>query len=121
MQTGGDSNGGETMTDEQLAEIEARCAAASPGPWDAIRTISRPEDGAFLVYKLQGRGGWNRLMRVVTVTNPKLPAVPPVDEARITRLEDAVFCSHAREDVPALLAEVRRLRAELVQANGGTT
>jgi hypothetical protein len=48
------------MTDEELDRIEARCNAATAGPW---------KDGEFIVA--------------------------------------------AREDIPALLAEVRRLRAEL--------
>ena len=70
----------EVLTDGQIAEIEARAHAATPGPWR--------------------------------------PAGPDGDEVaqmgsarRIRSLEDAAFIAAARTDVPALLTEIRRLRA----------
>lgn len=73
------------MTDEQLAAIEQRVQAASPGPWTAN------------VYSLEVNG----------------PEMTIYDEGGHEQ-GDQQFIAHAREDVPALLAEVRLMR----EANG---
>lgn len=72
-----------TMTDEQLAEIRARCEAATPGPW--IR------EGA-VISSL--RGVWYALKT-------------SADRA------DLSLMFHACEDIPALLAEVERLMEDV--------
>ncbi|MDE2103537.1 MAG: hypothetical protein KGL39_40230 [Patescibacteria group bacterium] len=75
------------MTDAELAAIEARTNDATPGPWiddDGYRVLR--SDGKCL---FEGK------------------------HFEVCRYEDMTFCAHAREDVPSLLAEVRRLRAEL--------
>lgn len=74
------------MTDLDLDAIEARANAATPGPW---------EHGA------DKNGG------VRDIYAP--------DDTHITGgalYADAVFLAYARTDVPLLVAEVRRLRAE---------
>lgn len=80
------------LTDEQLAAIQAREAAATPGPW----AIEWDEDD---------------------VTDTPFPvSLGPIGylEHRGKREQaDAEFIAAARADVPALLAEVHRLRAEL--------
>jgi hypothetical protein len=72
------------MTDAELAEIEARANAARPGPWKV--------------------GGYDDTVESESYTGPDHPVladmVPPLD---------AEFIAHARSDVPALIAEVRRL------------
>lgn len=77
------------ITDQQLDEIEARTTAASLGPWTVSEDYSdvlSPDGDQLASY-------WN-----------------PTAETR-----NGEFIAHAREDVPALLAEVRRLRAEAAE------
>lgn len=78
------------MTDEQLAEIEARANAATPGPW-----VQSQRD-TWMVYRDGG-------------------GTPEVDVGGgYDTKENANFIAHARSDVPALVAEVRRLRVALI-------
>ena len=71
------------LTDAYLDAIEQRAHAATEGPWEA----SAHRTGHYLVIcpDCGVRGGYERA--------------------------DAEFIAHARSDVPALVAEVRRLRA----------
>lgn len=76
------------MTDADLAAIEARCEKATEGPWES------DFQHAVCVYGPRGEDG---------------------ERAFIGALEeetDRAFVEHARTDIPALLAEVRRLRTE---------
>ncbi len=81
-----------SLTDQQLAEIEARCNAATPGPWHL-----ESEDPAKGNIRHEGQGWPISTMWSMRGHN--------------TRLNDASFIAHARTDLPALLGEVRRLRA----------
>lgn len=83
------------MTPEQLAEIEKRLAAATPGPIDVHRYDN---DGGDISFQLQARTG-----TVICSTND-------YDNPRAKA--DAHLYAHAPADITALLAEVRRLRAE---------
>lgn len=80
------------MTPEELAEIETRAEAATEGPWKT-----------FCPY-----GNSSRTQRVVT--GPRGLVV--FDDGNSTD-SDARFIARARTDVPALIAEVRRLRTAL--------
>jgi hypothetical protein len=82
------------MTDKQLAVIQERCATATPGPWEA-----GPLD----------------YLRVEVYQAPEAPKINRFHWQRVcicreARDEDAEFIAHAREDIPALLEEVERLR-----------
>lgn len=77
----------EPMTDERLAEIEARANAATPGPW------------RYTLY---------------FVMSPSQGLIADIGPGSASVNSDAAFIAHARTDVPALLAEVRRLREEIV-------
>ena len=79
------------LTEERLAEIEAREKAATPGPWI--------HDGSLNVDGPRGQ----------TILISLLPA----------RLADVRFAAAARQDVPALVAEVRRLRRIFDDAGQG--
>lgn len=77
------------LTDQplDLDAIEARANTATPGPWAVSEDYSdvlAPDGSQLASY-------WN-----------------PTSET-----ENGEFIAHAREDVPALLAEVRRLRAQV--------
>ncbi len=77
------------MTEEELAAIESRAAAATPGPWVSVAGAGRP--AFFLCTKVQQAAALGMLYV----------------EA------DADFAAAARSDVPALVAEVRLLQAVL--------
>ena len=77
------------MTDAELDAIEARCRAATEGPWDFDR-----EAGEINGY----RGSERWLIGGVWMGT------------------DGEFAAAARTDVPALVAEVRRLREDRDQA-----
>ncbi len=90
------------MTDDELAVIDARASAASSGPWrsfiegrdhlggdDFIRVGCEDDGGADMYVTLYPEG-----------TTTALPA----------SAADLDFIAGARQDVPALIAEVRRLR-----------
>jgi hypothetical protein len=71
-----------------LSAIEARAAAASPGPW-VVHTSG---------------GSWD-IYEGVPVTTLILSAH--------RHEQDATFVAHARADIPALVGEVQRLEAAL--------
>jgi hypothetical protein len=82
------------MTDQELQAVRERCAAAAPGPWHAESGEADPDaahpPAAYTI--LTGPGG------------------TPL--ATVWEQASGDFIAHAREDVPALLAEVDRLRRE---------
>lgn len=77
------------VSEQQLAEIAARAEAASAGPWNAMVIDA---DTATI---WAGGDTARTAIRIGRIANP----------------EDAAFVVAAREDVPALLAEVARGRA----------
>ncbi len=97
------------MTDEQLREIEKRAEAATPGPWcyelvgvkhsDWVVGIAINDDGKPLAGELIDEGEF-----VVENVCWRFGLAETEDG------NNAAFIAHAREDIPALIAEVRRLR-----------
>lgn len=77
----------------ELEPIKKRAAAASPGPWSHIGQAL----GDDAVIDADGNP-------VATASTVYPECVVPLDGA------DADFIAHAREDVPALIAENERLR-----------
>lgn len=75
------------MTEQELKEIEARASAATPGPWvhDTVQSES-------------------------AVICGHAPGVVCEWRKGAAAFDDCDFIAHAREDVPALIAEVRRLQ-----------
>ena len=87
------------MTDEELDAIEARANAATPGPW-------RSDVGS----------GANRLRLWVPGGMLIADSYPPKPHRARDEQQgkaDYGFIAGARTDVPALVAEVRRLREAL--------
>ena len=86
------------MTEQELAEIEARADAASPGPWtrDLERHTSKdwPVTGVEVLRAADGD-------LIAEVSYPDLPS----------HQANVAFVLAAREDVPALVEEVRWLWA----------
>jgi hypothetical protein len=84
-----------------IDSIEARALVAAEGPWMVDR--QHPE----IVLKPDKPGDdWDGT----------IIATLPRDDFDLPDFANAAFIAHAREDVPALVAEVRRLRAALEEA-----
>lgn len=91
------------MSDAELDAIEARANAATLGPWRAFYNVDEPfEDeepqSAWCVMGNTTPADYRVVCRTVRTTKP--------DEGH-----DAEFMAAARQDVPALVAEVRRRNA----------
>jgi hypothetical protein len=83
-----------------LDEIQARADAATKGPWEVANA---PEE----------IGKWVR-RRWIPEGDDRVHSQMIADRM-LGRGGDAAFIAHAREDVPALVAEVRRLNAKYGQ------
>lgn len=83
------------MTPEQLAEIEARAEAATPGEWH-VCTCS-----------LKGACPHDKGVRMSFCTEG-LPDKAPYPN-------DADFIAHARTDIPDLIAEVKQQQSDVRQ------
>ena len=81
------------MTTAELDAIRVRAAKATPGPWE-------PVSGMIFLQKGDGP--------VVCSTDCEILVLGPRG-AEAKAFEDQEFIAAAREDIPALLAEVDRL------------
>jgi len=87
------------MKQVELDIIKARCEAATPGPWTwhigGGHDWLGPEGGPAVLDDGSAAGEYQQ---VIAGDSP-----------------DGEFIAHAREDIPMLVAEVERLRAEVIQ------
>jgi len=88
----------EPISDAELAAIEARVAGASRGPWESF-VEGRDHTSGDNFIRVGGRDENEPDMYVLRDSVPASVA-------------DQDFIAHARQDMPRLLAEVRRLRAQ---------
>jgi hypothetical protein len=116
------------LSAEQHAAIRAREAAATPGPWEAY-PHDHPASGCRCLSCSDPVVGWTietpasafcddlvaRRSNAGELNDFRRP-LASCGEGPLLRYEDAEFAAHAREAVPALLAEVDRLRAERAEA-----
>jgi hypothetical protein len=79
-----------------LRAIEERCAAASPGPWEAF-VEGRDHTSGDTMIRIGGPKGNEPDMYVSR-------------DLKVASEADHDFIAHARQDLPLLVAEVRRLR-----------
>jgi hypothetical protein len=89
------------MTDEQIAEIEARASAATEGPW-----IPKHAKTAYLA-----DGTSEHEARSIATGETVAHVLDSRDGTQ--RGRDLKFIAAARSDIPALVAEVRRMRGLL--------
>ena len=90
-------NDGELLTEQELSEIEARCDAASPGPWVSyVEGRDHTSGSSFIMTGAPERRGEDIELTGATA-------------------RDQDFIASARQDVPRLIAEVRRLRRLLAK------
>jgi len=90
------------MTDQELKEIEDRCNAATKGPWISyIEGRNHKSGGNFIMTGIKDREDiWSKTRGVDFYFTG-------------TSNVDHDFIAHARQDVPTLLVEVRRLQQEI--------
>lgn len=118
------------MTDEELAAIEARLQGLTPAPWfwnsyseiqsgPLCQITDEPETPQYPESKRPGPpfftdedNAWLAQKNAAYLVDPTVAWVPAHhgDTATDNHAADALFIEHARDDVPALLAEIRRLR-----------
>jgi hypothetical protein len=79
---------GEALSEEQLTEIERRCDLSTPGPWKSY---------------VEGRDHFSGSNFIMTAG----------EDIYLTgaTVNDQDFIASARQDVPLLIREIRRLRA----------
>ena len=81
------------MTDQELAAIEDRAEAATPGPWSWHgKAVIKPGDLGEYEDIVCGEGG---------------------TPYGIKNAVDGQFIAHSRQDIPALIARVRQLESEI--------
>jgi hypothetical protein len=110
---------GEQLTDERLREIEERAAKASPGPWRSLRDGNQYIQTSYLpTAKCVGASRVEGLVRPWNPHGLLAFGFKPSEYETARFLDaDADFVAHAREDIPALIAEVGRLSAEVAAAS----
>lgn len=104
-----------------LDAIEARATAATPGPWapyDLADATYGPEDGTgwWWVWQESRLPYFGGVLKLEDEGEPGgAIGEASIDDNRSGAQErsDAEFIAHAREDVPALVAELREVRAKL--------
>ncbi|HEX6682270.1 MAG TPA: hypothetical protein VF062_05720 [Candidatus Limnocylindrales bacterium] len=96
------------MDADELAEIEERAEAATPGPWYA-HFIDDDHFANLVAVSTKPESVRIGHSDTVAATLIQFPA-RYVDIADERWDENAYFIAHARQDIPRLLAEVRRLR-----------
>lgn len=95
------------MSEDDLKAIEARLVAATPGPWE-----ERVGIGWAPPYVVWVRCEERRSVMSGEIENMRIASIiAECNSATIPNAANAAFIAHAPEDIAALLAEVRRLRA----------
>jgi hypothetical protein len=91
----------EPISDAELDEIERRCSAASKAPWQSF---------------IEGRDHWSGddfiCVGGLDDNEPDMYISRATSEGLNPAAdEDLDFIAHARQDIPRLVAEIKRLRA----------
>jgi hypothetical protein len=89
------------MTENELKEIEDRCKLASAGPWKSLIEGRDIESGdSFIMTGItDGENIWSEKRG---------------EDIYLTgaTIADQDFIAHARQDIPKLLAEIKRLKSK---------
>jgi hypothetical protein len=96
------------MTDEQIAEIESRLNATTEGPWFFHPPLVR-RDGTVVEKESTCVGDFFIAYGVEGDDSENYDLLEHYEEA------DYRFMAEAKQDIPALLGEVHRLRALLAE------
>lgn len=95
----------EGLSESELEAIEARAHAALPGPWQASIEGRDHTSGHHVILT----GGTDNDAPDIYIMLSYWNSEP----VRIPEPADWDFIAHARQDVPRLVAEVRRLRLKI--------
>ena len=90
----------EILSDEQIKLIDERCTSATPGPWLSYVEGRDFESGSSVI--VRGENGQESDLYLLGGT-----------------IADQDFIAHARQDIPLLLDEIKRLRKLLAYNPGG--
>ncbi len=90
------------MTPERIAEIKARCEAATEGPWDSFDPCDRECATYCDPSGCKGHETGKHLLQGPEAYNFDA-------EIRVS-VEDGAFIAHARQDLPDCIAEIERLQ-----------
>ncbi|MCX3064240.1 hypothetical protein [Streptomyces beihaiensis] len=105
----------EPVTDEELDELDELAQAATPGPWFVRHLDDEHAMNLVAVSTMPDTGlgeRWPHFDHRETVAATLVQSPRYVDTADERWDENARFIAAAREAVPRLLAEIRRLRAQ---------
>ena len=91
------------VSSRRLLEIEERADAANPGPWKV--DVAHNAGDNWLIADF-GHSDQERADIILTTDGVHASEFCGSPE------DDAVFCAQARQDIPDMVAEIRRLRAE---------
>ncbi len=102
------------MTEQELAAIEARAAAATEGPWEVTADQHALDNEREHCQGITAPPGPDEIeMGKEYDIEPRQREIVVTDSGFYPPLKaDAAFIAHARTDVPALVCEVRRVGAE---------
>ncbi|MBQ1023795.1 hypothetical protein [Micromonospora sp. C95] len=101
------------MTDQELAEIEELAHAATPGPW-YVRQLD--DDFAMCLVAISTTPDTGLGERWPDFDHHEIVAATLVQQPRYVDVaderwdENAQFIASARQNIPRLIAEIRRLR-----------
>lgn len=107
------------LTDQQLTDIAARAEAATEGPWGFYDGDTYADVAADLT--MTGHASYSYRQKIAQFEDETYwddPAHEDHDDERASEqmAANARFVAAARTDVPVLLAEIRRLHAELAKS-----
>jgi hypothetical protein len=107
------------LPEQELAEIEARAEMATPGPWHVRQLDDEDAMSLIAVSTVPDTGKGERWP---DFDHGEIVAATLIQQPRYVDLSDerwdvnADFIAAARQDVPRLIAEIRRLRNMLDRA-----
>jgi len=110
---------GEPLSLAVIDEIEARANDATPGPWiPQHQHFPTSEDATKALLANFSRGVEDRRVCWISpAPNPTLISIAVTGWGPRTPA-NTVFIAHARDDIPLLIAEIRRLQRREVEARG---
>ena len=85
----------EPLSEKKIEEIKKRCDAARPGPWKSYVEGRDHDSGSNFIMIGEGASRSDDDIELLGET-----------------VEDQDFVAHAREDIPALIAEIERLKTD---------
>lgn len=107
-----------TLTDQELAAIEELAKAATPGPWFIRHLDDEAAMNLVAISTVPDTGHGERWpefdhREIVAATLVQRPRYVDVADERWD--ENAQFIANARQDIPRLIAEIKRLRRLVAQ------